>query len=1247
LTAFPSAARASFASLPAEPAGDGAGEAGLTALYAKVCGSTAGFVVVRAASAPAARATAEYVGRLAATSGSVALSAAPRAGAPLWHEVMLKLSPVESDKSRRVRSQEPAAAAEQLVSAARGRRVVVVASLPLAGSWDAAVAVELAAQAHTLLVVFVAEGEPGDAMDAGLVRAESLQIAEALQASERESWWSVLAESASSELGAVDLTSLEQWWAEARRAGDRAAERLPARDLTAEEAELYGALTLAARPWRRAEVGWLGGKAAAAASLVRDGFLKDSHGWLTAEAPGSGGVVPVPWLSDETAARAKVASALVAVAPGDPWALTRAAELFMSAHDGAAADRAFEQALVLAEDSVARSEMVARWTAAVDACPPGERLALSRRGAERALAAGEAAEAHRWARAAAALAPDDAEVVLLLGRSLVALGDLVAAEVTLRRSELASRTGDAVTAALVAAELGEVAYLKGDMAAAGRTAAEALALATPEAAAWPAVSKARNTLGKILLAQAKWDEADRHFAEDALEASAHGDTTGELRARLNRGIAFLSSGALDEARAIFETVLAEGERLGDFRASAFALDNLAVVATWRHEYADALALSERTLKLRRRLGDRLTTARIVGSLAELRRKLGLLDHADHAIAFGRRALGPGMPPERAAHFSIVAARVALDRGHTEAAHREASRALRDAELTGHQKLVAEAQRVAARIALEDGDLARARASLAVADAHASTDEARAECGLVRALLARATGDDAAEVERLALDALRLGRVVGEEELLREVHILLAELYRSAGDGASARSHLAQATSLRDQVSVGLPADVRAAFFKRRDVQELDRQGAQLAVAFDDAACSSRPGGDDRDDRDSASGRDLGRRSSRPSLPPLARASSVELVGADPAMRALQSTIRKVARSNSTVLIRGESGTGKELVAAALHRASDRAHGPMVTVNCAALVETLLLSELFGHEKGAFTGAAGRKRGRFELAEGGTLFLDEIGDISAKTQVALLRVLQERTFERVGGTTPIRLDVHIICATHRDLRAMVERGEFREDLYYRLRGIALDVPALRARPGDIPALADHLLGRIAAERSEAKKSLSAGALELLMRHAWPGNVRELENALRAASLFAEGEVIAVTDLTENVDDLRRVAERVLASRPKLADSAVPPSPASAAVTDGVDEIEGDDGAGDDAPLPGGEAKATAVAYAQIRGGSLSLSDLKRQIERDCIARALAETKGNITRAAALLGMKRPRLSQLVKHYGLCAVSSEVS
>jgi DNA-binding NtrC family response regulator len=241
---------------------------------------------------------------------------------------------------------------------------------------------------------------------------------------------------------------------------------------------------------------------------------------------------------------------------------------------------------------------------------------------------------------------------------------------------------------------------------------------------------------------------------------------------------------------------------------------------------------------------------------------------------------------------------------------------------------------------------------------------------------------------------------------------------------------------------------------------------------------------------------------------------------------------------------------------------------------------------------------------------------------------------------------VRTNARIICATHRDLKTMVERGEFREDLYYRLRGITLEVPPLRMRLGDLPRIAEHLLTRIAFERGEPTKTLSPEAIVVLSRHKWPGNVRELENALRAASLFAESAVITGQNLLDNVDDLRSASARGAETRP----SDRPPAFSNVDVTEisslGAGDSDDDsDSSRESNPLPTTESTATEVAYSQVRQGSVSLSEMKRQIERDCIARALAETKGNITRAAALLGMKRPRLSQLVKQYGFAAVSSE--
>jgi DNA-binding NtrC family response regulator len=237
-----------------------------------------------------------------------------------------------------------------------------------------------------------------------------------------------------------------------------------------------------------------------------------------------------------------------------------------------------------------------------------------------------------------------------------------------------------------------------------------------------------------------------------------------------------------------------------------------------------------------------------------------------------------------------------------------------------------------------------------------------------------------------------------------------------------------------------------------------------------------------------------------------------MIGTSAALDRIYGTISQVAPSRASVLITGESGTGKELIANAIHYASDRADGPLVKVNCSSLVETLLESELFGHVKGAFTGAISDKKGRFEAADGGTLFLDEIGDISPNVQVKLLRVLQEHTFERVGSTEPITVDVRVISATNQNLKAKVDAGKFREDLYYRLHVVALNVPPLRERREDIPLLADHFLRKYAAENNKNIKGITREALSYLERYDWPGNIRHLENVIESAVVLAKGDMI---------------------------------------------------------------------------------------------------------------------------------------
>ena len=245
-----------------------------------------------------------------------------------------------------------------------------------------------------------------------------------------------------------------------------------------------------------------------------------------------------------------------------------------------------------------------------------------------------------------------------------------------------------------------------------------------------------------------------------------------------------------------------------------------------------------------------------------------------------------------------------------------------------------------------------------------------------------------------------------------------------------------------------------------------------------------------------------------------------LIGSGAGMREVFETIQKVAATDLSVLIRGESGTGKELVAQALHQGSARRSGPFVAVNCAAISAQLVESELFGHEKGAFTGADARRVGRFEAADGGTIFLDEIGDMAADTQAKVLRVLEERVFERVGGNRPVTADVRVVAATHRDLEAEVKKGAFREDLYYRLNVVEVAIPPLRERVEDIPALAMRFLGQLAERLDREPKQLEEEALSRLVQHPWRGNVRELRNVIEQACVLSEAQLIDVEDLRLN-------------------------------------------------------------------------------------------------------------------------------
>jgi two-component system, NtrC family, response regulator len=300
-----------------------------------------------------------------------------------------------------------------------------------------------------------------------------------------------------------------------------------------------------------------------------------------------------------------------------------------------------------------------------------------------------------------------------------------------------------------------------------------------------------------------------------------------------------------------------------------------------------------------------------------------------------------------------------------------------------------------------------------------------------------------------------------------------------------------------------------------------------------------------------------------------------IIGVSDAMRSLGRAIEKVAPTSATVLLLGDSGTGKELLARALHRLSDRSRQPFVAINCAAIPDTLLESELFGYEKGAFTGAAKRTLGKLETADGGTVFLDEIGEMPASLQAKLLRVLQERTVERIGGRTPIALDLRIVCATNRNLDALIGSGAFRDDLFYRISEVTVRVPPLRERQGDSMLLAQFLLQEMSVRFGKPTRGLAPDAIRAIQAHRWPGNVRELENRIKGAVIMAEGAVVTASDL-------------------------------------GLQD-------------PGDDPEY------------LNLRVARQRAESQAVRQALAVSRGNLSRAAELLGVTRPTLYDLLEKH----------
>ncbi len=756
----------------------------------------------------------------------------------------------------------------------------------------------------------------------------------------------------------------------------------------------------------------------------------------------------------------------------------------------------------------------------------------------------------------------------------------------------------------------------------------------------PALLELRNTLGKIHLFREQLDDAEALF-ESNLEWGLDAKDEGiEAKALINLGVVHLQRGNPGEALAMFERARECCSRTGDLANLSISLENLAVLHHRRKEFSEALAYYHQSSAASRRLNRRnqLTTT--------------ALNLADLYLTVGDQ--------ERAQRLADIAEQYVAE----------------------NRFLYLEPQ-----LLVLEGDLARAEDNLTKADEHYAQAMESGQSGEVtnqrlgtllwaRAELKLEQNDhqSAAEFVRQAMElpsgqseslALRLRLSQGgiyiaqgacekaETELEAAVHASvqakdpemvwqtsarLAEARWRLNNRSGTLNALTGAVEMIERVAAELPVSLRDIYRetpRRRAVRAALRRvkaGLPPEARLDprsDTTTWPRPKTSDR-------------------YKPYWSTRYGSIIGRSPALFGVFNALDRVSGSDSMVLIRGESGTGKELVAAALHQHSPRAQSPFVKVNCAAFVETLLLSELFGHEKGAFTGAVSSKKGRFELAHGGTLFLDEVGDISPNTQVALLRVLQEKTFERVGGSESLTVDVRVICATHRNLEKMVDEGLFRADLYYRLRGVIIELPALRERRGDVPLLAQHFL-RQQGLRSGKPLRMSRDAYGSLIRHDWPGNVRELENVIRSVSLFADGDVIGLVDLAELGDILQPPDEEAYLMLSEFAES----SDVVAELLGQSEPEQVNQDSGNTSPVP--EVEPEQMFETASSPGSEdqdqsplserwleemleregSLADLKKRIEFEAIAQALHQSGGNITRAAEKLGMKRPRLSQIIQ------------
>ena len=909
----------------------------------------------------------------------------------------------------------------------------------------------------------------------------------------------------------------------------------------------------------------------------------------------------------------------------------RGVPLAIRAAESHAVSGAFDAAASLLEDALPHAKHELRTT-------------ILARLSELASLRGKPREAVRYVEMWKAELPDseqgralirEAQLKNAIGEYDNALASLVEARSVVPEAQLLERAAIECAAA-------EAQYQRGTLDEAAATGERGRALLDSLGADAPVRDQieAMNLLGKIALGRDDAAAAGRLFRETLALAERTGLVRQEARALVNIGHAEMRSASHEEAERTLLLAVEKAHQANELKELAFGTLNLGVIAHLRGELGRAIEHYRSCRSLFQRLGNRTQLARVLLNLSNLFATVGDLRRARaHLDEAQRLALAGGV--ERL----IVAALAADGTLRFEEGDREAGETrLREAMI--HQKKLGPERPLEtlvelATLQLRHGDTEAAEDALAEPRAALPKMTARRlvlRTKLCAARIDLALGrDNAFEDLEAARDELAAH---GDRLLLRDAELALGSALAVRGQKELSRLHLMAAIDIQRRIAAEMPAELRDVFDAAPPQVE-----AREALARLTRPAAPAPVVETRSERPATPPppapvvEDEPR--TRPSSPtPAARSSEWDkkygtIVGTSPKLFRVFHILDRVAASENTVLIIGESGTGKELVAEAIHKSSPRAKGPFVKLNCAALVESLLLSELFGHERGSFTGAHQRKVGRFEMAAGGTIFLDEIGDISPKTQVSLLRVLQEREFERVGGGRPIRLEARVVCATNRNLPQMVKDGTFREDLYYRLKGLSIELPPLRERPDDIEALAHNFLARYAVESATPPKQLSAGANMMLRRYSWPGNVRELENVIRSVALFADAAIIDRQDfdeyreLFEDAPSFEKAAAvpsvSLMVPTPTPSSEVVPPAPRRAVVP--TPEPVGEE---DAVPLPPSESALLARVFHE----GVPLAELKRKIQAEAIARALTMSKGNITKAADILGMKRPRLSQII-------------